>query len=41
VFDARTDGLFLGRAGAAYFYLRLHDPTIPSVLLLRPERYRR
>jgi lantibiotic modifying enzyme len=28
--------LMLGSAGTGYFYLRLFDPTLPSVLLLRP-----
>jgi lantibiotic biosynthesis protein len=39
VFDGTTDSLFLGRAGTALFYLRLHDPNVPSLLLLRPERF--
>jgi len=39
VFDGTTDSLFLGRAGTALFYLRLHDPSVPSLLLLRPERF--
>ena len=39
VFDGMTDSLLLGRAGTAYFYLRLHDPSVPSVLLFRPERF--
>jgi hypothetical protein len=30
----------VGRAGTAYFYLRLHDPERPSVLLPRPESIR-
>ena len=34
-----TASLFLGLAGTAYFYLRLNDATIPSVLLMRPERF--
>jgi hypothetical protein len=28
-----TPGLMLGLAGIGYFYLRLHDPTVPSLLL--------
>ena len=39
VHDGQTDSLLLGRAGTAYFYLRLHDPERPSVLLLRPESF--
>jgi lantibiotic modifying enzyme len=34
-----TASLFLGLAGTAYFYLRLNNPTIPSVLLIRPEQF--
>jgi peroxiredoxin len=37
--DGQTDGLLVGRAGTAYFYLRLHDPRRPSLLLLRPESF--
>jgi len=33
--------LFLGLAGTAYFYLRLNDAVVPSVLLMRPEHFRR
>ena len=29
-----TPGLMLGLAGIGWFYLRLHDPAVPSVLLL-------
>lgn len=39
VHDGQTDSLLVGRAGTAYFYLRLHDPKRPSVLLLRPESF--
>jgi lantibiotic biosynthesis protein len=39
VYNGHTDSLFLGRAGTAYFYLRLHDPSRPSLLLLRPESF--
>jgi lantibiotic modifying enzyme len=28
-----TPGLMLGLAGAGYFYLRLNDPAIPSILI--------
>ena len=34
-----TPSLFLGLAGIGLFYLRLARPAIPSVLLLRPERF--
>ena len=30
--NGRTPGLMLGTAGIGYFYLRVHDPMIPSVL---------
>jgi lantibiotic modifying enzyme len=33
-----TPGLFLGLAGIGHFYLRLWDPTIPSILLLEREQ---
>jgi lantibiotic modifying enzyme len=39
VHNGQTDSLLVGRAGTAYFYLRLHDPKRPSVLLLRPESF--
>jgi hypothetical protein len=29
----------LGLAGMGYFYLRLTDGAIPSILLLNPERF--
>lgn len=32
---AETPGLLLGLAGIGYFCLRLHDPAVPSVLMLR------
>lgn len=32
-----TPNLMVGLAGIGHFYLRLHDQTIPSLLLLRPE----
>lgn len=31
--------LFLGAAGIGYVNLRLHDPTVPSILLLRREHF--
>jgi len=34
-----TASLFLGLAGTAYFYLRLNNPAVPSVLLMRPEQF--
>jgi lantibiotic modifying enzyme len=30
-------GLFLGTSGIGYFYLRLHDPSVPSILIFRPQ----
>ncbi len=39
VFEGQTDSLMVGRAGVAYFYLRLHDPARPSLLLLRSESF--
>ncbi|UQN08022.1 lanthionine synthetase LanC family protein [Deinococcus sp. QL22] len=36
---AETLGLFLGLAGIGHFYLRMHDSTVPSILLLRREEY--
>jgi lantibiotic modifying enzyme len=30
-------GLMLGLAGVGLFLLRLHDPSVPSPLLLRPD----
>jgi hypothetical protein len=35
-----TPGLLPGLAGIGHFYLRLHDPRVPSVLLFRREDYR-
>jgi hypothetical protein len=29
----------VGLAGTALFYLRLHDPSIPSLLLPRPDEW--
>jgi lantibiotic biosynthesis protein len=40
VYDGQSDSLLVGRAGTAYFYLRLHDPGRPAVLLLRPESFK-
>jgi lantibiotic modifying enzyme len=37
--EGETPSLFLGLAGIGMFYLRLCDPTSPSVLLLRPEEF--
>jgi len=34
-----TPSLMLGLAGIGYFYLRLYDPAIPSVLMLQPESF--
>jgi lantibiotic biosynthesis protein len=39
VFEGETDSLLVGRAGTAYFYLRLHDPARPSLLIPRPEAF--
>jgi lantibiotic modifying enzyme len=38
--QGETPALMLGLAGIGHFYLRLHDPAIPSLLLLRREEYR-
>lgn len=32
-------GLMLGLAGIGYAYLRMCDPAVPSILLMRPEHY--
>ena len=34
-----TPSLMLGLAGMGYFYLRLHDSAIPSILILRRESF--
>jgi lantibiotic modifying enzyme len=34
-----TPGLMLGLAGIGYFYLRLYDPAIPSILMPRRQCY--
>jgi lantibiotic biosynthesis protein len=39
VHAGHTDSLMVGLAGTSYFYLRLHDPRRPSVLLPRPESF--
>jgi lantibiotic biosynthesis protein len=39
VLDGHSDALLVGLAGTAYWYLRLHDPARPSVLLPRPEAF--
>jgi lantibiotic modifying enzyme len=36
----QTPGLMLGLAGIGHFYLRLHSPAVPSILLPRPEEFR-
>lgn len=36
-----TPNLLLGRAGIGYFYLRLHDPAVPSILLFEPREWAR
>ena len=35
-FPGAVPGLMLGRAGIGHFYLRLYDPSVPSVLLPYP-----
>lgn len=35
-YDGYTPSLFLGLAGVGRFYLRLHDPALPSLLLVEP-----
>jgi lantibiotic biosynthesis protein len=32
-----TPGLMCGLSGIGYFYIRLHNPSVPSVLMPRPE----
>jgi lantibiotic modifying enzyme len=39
VYEGHSDSLLVGLAGTAYFYLRLHDPSRPSVLLPRPQAF--
>lgn len=34
-----TPSLLLGRAGIGYFYLRLHDPSVPSILAFDPAQW--
>ncbi|MEO8288405.1 MAG: lanthionine synthetase LanC family protein [Chloroflexota bacterium] len=36
----QAPGLMLGLAGIGHFYLHLHDPSLPSALLLRPADWR-
>jgi lantibiotic biosynthesis protein len=36
----QAPGLMLGLAGIGHFYLHLHNPSLPSVLLLRPADWR-
>jgi lantibiotic modifying enzyme len=38
--SGETPGLMLGLAGIGHFYLRLTDPAIPSILLLRRESFK-
>jgi lantibiotic biosynthesis protein len=40
VHEGVTPSLMVGLAGIGHFYLRLYDPTVPSVLLLRPESFK-
>jgi hypothetical protein len=35
----KTPNLMLGLAGIGYFYLRLHNPTTPSILILERENF--
>jgi hypothetical protein len=39
VSGGETPSLMLGLAGIGLFYLRLHCPEVPSVLMLRPEAF--
>jgi lantibiotic modifying enzyme len=39
VYEGHSDSLLVGLAGTVYFYLRLHDPSRPSVLLPRPQAF--
>lgn len=39
--QGETPSLLLGLAGIGYFYLRLHNSAIPSILAPRPEDFRR
>jgi lantibiotic modifying enzyme len=39
--SAETPNLMLGLAGIGHFYLRLHRPSIPSILILRKEAWNR
>jgi hypothetical protein len=34
-----SPGLMLGLAGIGHFYLRLYNPNVPSILLLRPDDF--
>lgn len=34
-----TPGLMLGLSGIGYFYLRLYQPKVPSVLIAQPEKF--
>lgn len=35
--EGQPPGLMVGLAGIGYWYLRVADPTLPSVLLVHPE----
>ena len=37
--NAESLSLLLGLAGLGYFYLRLHSPSIPSILMIRPANF--
>lgn len=39
--EGSTPGLMCGLAGIGLFYLRLHEPAVPSVLLLKPAAFAR
>jgi lantibiotic biosynthesis protein len=39
--SGHTPGLMLGLAGTGYFYLRLYEPRLPSILLLERDVYGR
>jgi lantibiotic biosynthesis protein len=38
-FGVDYPGLFTSLAGIGYFYLRLYDPKIQSVLMFEPQRF--
>ena len=39
-YGGQTPSLFLGLAGVGLFYLRLANPAVPSVVVIRPEAFR-